>query len=119
MITTSDLPTVVPANGEDVAAPEETSTDSAAAEADGPGRLAELVMAAVLRDWKSHGVEVVAAIRKDRPLEFLKLVIGLFPKEAVAKEDRFDTLTDEQLAGQLTSVLARLAHAGIGPGEHA
>lgn len=76
-----------------------------------------MVVEDVLRDWKAHGAEVIAAVRQERPHEFLKFVTGLFPKDKDAKEDQLDALTDEQLAGQLASVLAQLARAGIGPGE--
>ena len=63
------------------------------------------------------GAEVIAAVRQDRPHEFLKFVTGLFPKEKDAKENQLDVLTDEQLSGQLASVLAQLGRAGIGTGE--
>lgn len=117
MNTDDDSTDSVPAEDQHAPAPDEPRAGSAPMDWRGARGLAEMVVENVLQDWKAHGAEVIAAVRQDRPHEFLKFVTGLFPKEKDAKENQLDVLTDEQLSGQLASVLAQLGRAGIGTGE--
>jgi hypothetical protein len=55
----------------------------------GPGRpkgsrnaLGEAFIEDVYRKWKRHGAEVIDAVIRDRPADFLKVCAGLLPKEA-------------------------------------
>lgn len=80
------------------------------------GRLSAVFLGDVLQDWEEHGAAAIASVRAERPHEYLKLVTTLFPKEANAKVNALDELTDDQLAQQLTAILAQLAAGGSDPG---
>lgn len=80
-------------------------------------RLTQLLIVDVLREWEKHGEDSLQKMREDRPLDFVKLASGLALRSEDVKGDRLDELDDEQLAGELGAVLARLAAAGAHPGE--
>lgn len=80
------------------------------------GRLSAVFLGDVLQDWEEHGATAIASVRAERPHDYLKLVTTLFPKEANAKVNALDELTDDQLAHQLAAILAQLAAGGVDPG---
>jgi hypothetical protein len=81
--------------------------------------LSEAFLSDLLADWQAHGTVAIASVRAERPHDYLKLVTGTFPKDTGAKGNELDELSDEQLAGQLGAVLARLAAAGADAGARA
>jgi hypothetical protein len=79
---------------------------------DAEASLADAFVRDVLGDWREHGVSAIAAVRSERPHEYLKLVTGLLAKDLQAKGNELDALTDDQLAAELDGLLAQLARAG-------
>lgn len=69
----------------------------------------------ILADWKAHGAAAIGNARTDRPHDYLKMITGLFPKEAATKVDALDEFSDEQLAARLAAALAELERTGVDP----
>ena len=61
-------------------------------------KLAEMFLDQLLADWRRHGAETIAQVRKEKPDQYLKLVAALLPRQNDAEPDPLDGLTDEQLA---------------------
>lgn len=95
--------------------PARSSETSAPMPSDPGGRLSAVFLGDVLQDWEEHGAAAITSVRTERPHDYLKLVTTLFPKEANAKVNALDELTDDQLAHQLAAILAQLAAAGADP----
>jgi hypothetical protein len=55
-------------------------------------------------DWNKHGTAVVAQVREEQPGLYLRVVASRMPKLLEIKDDPFDGLTDEQLAGIIAYV---------------
>jgi hypothetical protein len=55
-------------------------------------------------DWRVHGPEVIKKVRDKTPAAYLRIVGSLMPKQLEIKDDAFEGLTDEQLAGIIAYV---------------
>jgi hypothetical protein len=74
--------------------------------------------AALAEDFARHGSKVIARVRLDRPVDYLRLVAAVLPKEAPIP-DPLEGLTDAELAAaavQLRDWLADVAEARSAPG---
>ncbi|WP_082545854.1 MULTISPECIES: hypothetical protein [unclassified Sphingomonas] len=67
----------------------------------------------LLASWEAHGPETIETVRVQRPQDYLKVVASILPKELNIKVSELDELTDDQVAGQLSRVIAQLAAAGL------
>jgi len=81
-------------------------------------KLGEVFVKALAEDFESHGVEVIATVRAEKPDQYLKVIASLLPKEVEIKRTSLDGLTDDELAAGLEAVRA-LIGAGIPPGDGA
>jgi hypothetical protein len=81
-------------------------------------KLGEDFVKALAEDFESHGVEVIATVRAEKPDQYLKVIASLLPKEVEIKRTSLDGLTDDELAAGLEAVRA-LIGAGIPPGDGA
>lgn len=63
-------------------------------------KLGEEFIAAMQADFAEHGKDVIEAVRKDRPQDYLKVVASLLPKEHKIIGP-MDEMTDDQLAERL------------------
>lgn len=61
-------------------------------------KLAEEFLAALQADFVEHGVEVIAAVRADKPDQYLKVIASVLPKEIEVKVSDTDELADDELA---------------------
>lgn len=80
----------------------------------GPGRpkgsrnkLSEDFLKALYDDFREHGPGVVAKVREDRPVAYLKVVASVIPKQ-VEITNVTDDLSDEMLEALITHVRASL-----------
>lgn len=81
-------------------------------------KLGEDFVKALAEDFESHGVEVIATVRAEKPDQYLKVIASLLPKEVEIKRTSLDGLTDDELAAGLEAVRAIIG-AGIPPGDGA
>lgn len=55
----------------------------------------------MLEDWEAHGKEVIAAVRTDKPDQYLKVVAMILPKDINVKVNEFEELSDAELVERL------------------
>lgn len=82
-------------------------------------KLGEEFLNDMLADWQEHGKDAIAAVRAEKPDQYLKVVASTLPRELNVKVNELDELSDDQLARQLRSIATQLAAAGLGIGEGA
>ena len=77
--------------------------------------------AALRADFRAHGAGVIAAVRAEKPEQYLKVVLTMLPKEfsqGVASENSLDGLSDEEIRSRIRGLEAVLrpflAKPGIG-----
>jgi len=72
-------------------------------------KLGEAFIAAMYDDFQEHGVEVIEAVRTEKPDQYLKVVASILPKEIEAGEKLSDTLTDilERIDGRTRMIAGR------------
>jgi len=56
-------------------------------------KLGTAFVEAMLKDFEAHGVEVVEAVRLDKPDQYLKVIASILPKEFDLGEKTADALT--------------------------
>ncbi|RWH68139.1 hypothetical protein [Mesorhizobium sp.] len=89
--------------------------------------------AALRADFRAHGAGVIAAVRAEKPDQYLKVVLTLLPKDFAASSESFDDkttleqLSDEEIRNRIRGLEASLrplidsdadlsgAARGIGP----
>lgn len=83
----------------------------------GPGRprgyklaLSRAFVEDLLEDWHEHGSTAIAATRKTRPHEYLRVIASLVPRDVNLNVNPHEEMTDEQLAERL-----RALQSTIGP----
>ena len=76
-------------------------------------RLSETFLRDVLASWETEGAMALATVCRTAPLDYLKLVATLLPKNFNVKVNEFDDLTDEQLMRQLVAIRAECERSGI------
>ncbi|HEY0525554.1 MAG TPA: hypothetical protein VGD08_19335 [Stellaceae bacterium] len=77
-----------------------------------PPRSGTDVLAALAADFAQHGPTVIAAIRAEKPVEYLKLLASLLPKEPPLPPpvpDPIDGLTDDELTACIAELRAQIA----------
>lgn len=72
-------------------------------------KLGEAFITAMYEDFQKYGVEVIEAVRTEKPDQYLKVVASILPKEIEAGEKLSDTLTDilERIDGRTRTVAGR------------
>ncbi|HLH92538.1 MAG TPA: hypothetical protein VKX28_29265 [Xanthobacteraceae bacterium] len=73
--------------------------------------IGEAFLAAFLADWQDarNGRDAIAAMRTEKPTDYVKLAAALAPKEF--REDPIDELTDAELAARIAQLAADQAAA--------
>ena len=83
-------------------------------------KLGRAFIEALSADFDEHGEAVIAAVRNERPHEYMKVVASILPKEIEVRH-AVDELNDEELQVALEHVRTQLAvvaaSAGAGEGE--
>ena len=65
--------------------------------------------AALRADFRAHGAGVIAAVRAEKPEQYLKVVLTMLPKEfsqGVASENNLDRLSDEEIRSRIRGLEA-------------
>lgn len=74
------------------------------------GKLGEAFIAALHDDFMEHGAATIAAVRAEKPDQYMKVVASLLPREI--KIETVSELTDEQLDTRIRQ-LASLIEIGV------
>ncbi|MDK1489712.1 hypothetical protein QN219_06520 [Sinorhizobium sp. 7-81] len=64
-------------------------------------RLGGAFLEAVQADFETHGVDVIARLREEKPESYLKLLASILPKDLSANANALDELTDEELVQRI------------------
>lgn len=75
-------------------------------------KLGAAFLEAMLDDFAEHGVSVIAAVRADKPDQYLKVVASILPKEIEPGERLAETLTSilERIDGRTRTITPLLEH---------
>jgi hypothetical protein len=57
---------------------------------------------ALAADFAEHGAGVIRIARVEKPVEYLKLIASVLPKELVIEQNALSDLSDEEIAAHLT-----------------
>jgi hypothetical protein len=85
-------------------------------------RLSHAFLTALAEDFEQHSVEALKIARIERPVEYIKVVAGLMPKELEIMDSRLTDLSDEELDVFIAKLRAQLRGsvvADVGDGEGA
>ena len=52
-------------------------------------------------DFEEHGAGVIRICRVEKPVEYLKVIVSVLPKEIVLEQSVLADLSDEQIAGYI------------------
>ena len=74
-------------------------------------KISEEFIAALCEDFEQHGVDVIEAVRTERPADYLKIIASIVPKELNVTGSSLQDLSDEDLVDALDAVKAALALA--------
>jgi len=83
-------------------------------------RLSHAFLTALAEDFEQHGVETLKIARMEKPVEYIRIVAGLMPKELEIVDSRLADLSDEELDVFIAKLRAQLRSpviADIGSGE--
>ncbi len=70
---------------------------------------------AVRVDFRAHGAGVIAAVRADKPDQYLKIVQSVLPKDLHVSLDHLETLSDDEIRRRIRGLEAVLAPFGDQP----
>src|SRR6516225_7970463 len=83
-------------------------------------RLSHAFLTALAEDFEQHGVEALKIARVEKPVEYIRIVAGLMPKELEIMDSRLTDLSDEELDVFIAKLRAQLRGAitqALGDGE--
>src|SRR3974377_1897138 len=60
-------------------------------------RLSHAFLTALAKDFEQHGVEALKIARFEKPVEYIRIVAGLMPKELEIMDSRLTDFSDEEL----------------------
>jgi hypothetical protein len=64
--------------------------------------LAESLVASLYADWCEHGVTAIEKVRQERPVDYLKIIASIIPKEVhVGERSSFEDVGDEELSAMI------------------
>ncbi|CAN7432300.1 hypothetical protein [Mesorhizobium caraganae] len=70
---------------------------------------------AVRADFRAHGAGVIAAVRADKPDQYLKIVQSVLPKDLHVSLDHLETLSDDEIRRRIRGLEAVLGPFGDQP----
>ena len=77
-------------------------------------------LTALAEDFEQHGVEALKIARVEKPVEYIRIVAGLMPKEFEIMDSRLADLSEEELDVFITKLRAQFrspAVEEVGSGE--
>ena len=60
-------------------------------------RISTALLEAIAKDFEEHGEEAVKLARVERPVEYLRVVASLLPKEFEITDNRLKDISDDEL----------------------
>lgn len=75
-------------------------------------RLGEQFLDDLYALWETDGVAALKQARDEKPMEFVKMVAGLLPKELLVLKDPISEMSDEEIAGALDILRGMVAGSG-------
>ena len=75
-------------------------------------KISEEFIAALCEDFEQHGVDVIEAVRTERPADYLKVIASIVPKEVNVSASSLDDLSDEDLCDAIESVRTLMTNMG-------
>ena len=73
--------------------------------------LGKKFLAVIEADFAEHGQKLIERIRRSRPQDYLRLVVGLLPEEVIA-EKGVEDMTDDEIATALEQLRFLMAEHG-------
>ena len=83
-------------------------------------KLSHAFLTALAEDFEQHGIETLQIARLERPVEYIKVVAALMPKELDIMDSRLTDLSDEELDVFIAKLRAQLRSPvveDVGSGE--
>jgi hypothetical protein len=74
-------------------------------------RLSHAFLTALAEDFEQHGVEALKIARVEKPVEYIRIVAGLMPRELEIMDSRLTDLSDEELDVFIAKLRAQLRSA--------
>jgi hypothetical protein len=79
-------------------------------------QLGEAFIADFYVDWQAHGVATIEAVRERSPVDYLKVVASILPKDLNMKVSAVESMTDEELDAAIARLLAERGDGAEGEG---
>src|SRR5262249_48522221 len=70
-------------------------------------KLQTTLLEALAADFEQHGAGVIRIARVEKPVEYLKVIVSVLPKELIVEQSQLADLSDEELAAHI-SLLQRM-----------
>jgi|SRR5262245_25077223 len=77
-------------------------------------RISTALLEAIAKDFEEHGEEAVRIARVERPVEYLRVVAWLLPKEFEITDNRLKDISDDELDLLLEYTRQRIARGLAG-----
>src|SRR5262249_43998704 len=71
-------------------------------------RLSHAFLTALAEDFEQNGVEALKIARIEKPVEYIRIVAGLMPRELEIMDNRLADLSDEELENFIVKLRAQL-----------
>lgn len=76
-------------------------------------KLSEDFIAALSADFDEHGADVIAKVRADSPVDYVKAIVALVPKQVTVADPSLDDMSDREIVDLLAAVRSlAAAHSG-------
>ena len=72
-------------------------------------RIATVLLEEIAKDFEEHGAEAIKIARVERPVEYLRVVASLLPKEFEITDNRLKDISDDELDLLLEYARQRIA----------
>src|SRR6516164_3225402 len=76
-------------------------------------RLSHAFLTTLAEDFEQHGVEALKIARIEKPVEYIRIVAGLMPKELEIMDSRLSDLSDEELDVFIAKLRAQLRSPAV------
>lgn len=82
-------------------------------------KLGEDFVSALQEDFAEHGTAAIEKVRTSRPHEYLKVIAGLLPKELNVNTNKFEEMSDDELAAGIAALQSLITAQAAGKGSEA
>ena len=72
-------------------------------------KLSKVFLEALAAEFEAHGANVIRICRCDKPIEFLKLIAGLLPRELEVTDSRLQDLSDDELDAVIEQIKRQIS----------